>query len=204
MDPAKECLYVGDIGDNELRRPKIQVYRIEEPLVPLQGPPVKAILEGVERFDCEYPDGPHDAETLLVDPATGVPYLITKESEGTTGVYRFPGNPVAGRINTLVKTRILPALFSLTGGDVTQDGSIIILRGYFTAYGYPRPEQGEFSGVFDASPCRMPLSFEELGEALGISPSGTVVYTASEGLGGPIHKARCTPNGEQSSSSTEP
>ena len=203
-DPAKECLYVGDIGDNELRRSKIQVYRIEEPLVPVQGSPVETILQGVERFDCKYPDGPHDAETLLVNPANGIPYLITKESEGTTIVYRFPQNPTAGKIVTLVKATILPALYSLTGGDVTQDGSMIVLRDYFTAYGYPRHEKGPFSEAFDDSPCWMPLGPEEQGEALGIDPSGTAVYTASEGLQGSIHKARCTPNGGHKGSSREP
>jgi len=203
-DPAKECLYVGDIGDNERRRSKIQVYRIEEPLVPVQGPPVEIILKGVERFDCKYPDGPHDAETLLVNPATGVPYLITKESEGTTSVYRFPGKPTAGRIVTLVKAATLPARSSLTGGDVTQDGSMIVLRDYVSAYGYPRLEKGPLSEAFNSSPCRVPLGLEEQGEALGIAPSGIAIYTASEGLQGPIHKARCTPSGERKGSSGEP
>jgi hypothetical protein len=203
-DPAKECLYVGDIGDNELQRSEIQVYRVEEPLVPVQGPPVEAILQETERFDCKYPDGPHDAETLLVDPTTGVPYLITKETERMTAVYRFPGNPTSGKIATLVKATVLPGLSSLTGGDVTRDGSTIVLRDYFTAYGYLRLEKGPFTGTFDSPPCRVPLGFEEQGEALGIDPSGTTIYTASEGLLGPIHEARCKLNGERKGSSGEP
>jgi hypothetical protein len=203
-DPAKECLYVGDIGDNERKRSEIQVYRVEEPLVPVQGPPVEAILEGAERFDCKYPDGPHDAEALLVDPATGIPYLITKESEGTTIVYRFPGNPAAGKRVTLVKAATLPDLPSLTGGDVTQDGSVIVLRDYLSAYGYPRTAKDPFLGAFDASPFRVPLLPEKQGEALGIDPSGTTIYTASEGLQGPIHKALCAPSGKGKDSSGEP
>ena len=203
-DPTKECLYVGDIGDNELRRSEIQVYRVEEPLVPVQGPPVEAILKGAERFDCKYPDGPHDAETLIVDPATGVPYLITKESERTTIVYRFPGNPAAGKRVTLVKVGTLPDLPSLTGGDVTQDGSVIVLRDYLSAYGYARPEKAPFPGAFRASPFLVPLAPEEQGEALGIDPSGAAIYTASEGLQGPIHKALCAPEDKGKDSSGKP
>ncbi len=91
-DPDKECLYVGDIGDNMRHRRKIQIYRVEEPTVPLDGPPVRKKLKGTERFDCIYPDGPHDAEALFVDPIAGIPYLVTKERGGSAAsVYRFPG-----------------------------------------------------------------------------------------------------------------
>ena len=192
-DPGKQCLYVGDIGDNRSRRPEIQVYRVEEPSVPPDGRPVEVTLKGTERFECRYPDGPHDAETLLVDPDTGIPYVVTKAREGTAaGVYRFPGRPDPGKMVTLEKAATLPALSSVTGGDVSRDGSMIFLRDYFSAYEYPRPLKAPFERAFDASPVRIPLPVEEQGEALGLAPSGTAVFTASEGLQGPIHKALCT------------
>ena len=90
---AVDCLFVGDIGDNAEQRETIQVYRVEEPSVPLDGPFVFEILEPAERFDCQYPDGPHDAETLVVDPDEGIPYIVTKEQPGNTAVYRFPAPP---------------------------------------------------------------------------------------------------------------
>jgi hypothetical protein len=191
-DPDSDCLYVGDIGDNRLERSQIQFYRIEEPSVPLLGPPARVTLQGTERFEGKYPDGPHDAETLLVDPATGTPYLVTKEPEGKSVVYRFPGKLAPGKVVTLEKVCTLPSRFSLTGGDVTQDGSMIILRDYFSAYGYPRPAKSEFSEALKASPYWVPLAAEDQGEALGVAPSGSDIYTASEGPAGPIHKAGCT------------
>ena len=42
-------------------------------------------------FRLTYPDGPHDAEALLLAP-DGTPYVVTKEVLGASGVYR----PVAG------------------------------------------------------------------------------------------------------------
>lgn len=204
-NPGNDCLYVGDIGDNKNRRPEIQVYRVEEPPVPPDGGPVEVTLKGTERFECRYPDGPHDAETLLVDPDTGIPYVVTKESEGTAaGVYRFPGRPEPGKIVTLEKAATLSALSTVTGGDVTRDGSMIVLRDYFSAYGYPRPLKAPFERAFDASPLRLPLPLEEQGESLGFAPSGTAVYTASEGLQGPIHKALCTGATEPKVSSGTP
>lgn len=193
-DPGKECLYVGDIGDNMRHRRKIQVYRVEEPTVPLDGPPVRRKLKGTERFDCIYPDGPHDAEALFVDPIAGIPYLVTKGPGGSAAVvYRFPGRLDPGRTATLEKVATLPSCSSVTGGDITQDGSMILLRDYFFAYGYFRPQGGGIPEAFGLPPCRVPLRMEEQGESLGVSPSGTEIYTASEGVEGPIHKAECTP-----------
>src|SRR5690349_11218584 len=53
-------VWVGDIGDNVESRSTVQVTR-----VPV-GPGDTEV--SVESFDLSYPDGPHDAETLLCDP----------------------------------------------------------------------------------------------------------------------------------------
>jgi hypothetical protein len=192
-DSGKECLYVGDIGDNTKKRRNIQVYRVEEPTVPLDGPPVREKLKGTKRFDCTYPDGPHDAEALFVDPGSGIPYLITKEQGGSAAsVYRFPGTSDLEKTITLEKVATLPGRSSVTGGDITQDGSVILLRDYFFAYGYFRPRRGGIPEAFDLPPSWVPLGMEAQGESLGFSPSGSEIYTASEGMDGPIHKAECT------------
>ena len=68
----------------------------------------------------------------------------------------------------------------------------ILLRDYFFAYAYFRPHRGGIPEAFAFPPQCLPLSMEEQGESLGVSASGTEVYTASEGLAGPIHKAECT------------
>ena len=192
-NPRKECLYVGDIGDNMRHRRKIQIYRVEEPTVPLDGPTVRKKLKGTERFDCTYPDGPHDAEALFVDPTAGIPYLVTKEpGDSAAFVYRLPGTRNHRKVVTLEKVATIPSRSSVTGGDITRDGSMIVLRDYFFAYGYFRPHRGKISEAFGLPARCVPLSMEEQGESLGISPSGNEIYTASEGVDGPIHKAECT------------
>ncbi len=189
---GRECLYVGDIGDNERHRTQIQVYRVVEPSVPPAGPPVRTELKGTERFDCRYPDGPHDAEALFVDPDDGIPYLVTKEPGGSSAaVYRFPNMRDRGKTVTLVKVATLPSRSLVTGGDVARDGSVVVLRDYFFAYAYFRPLRGGISDAFGLPSVWVPLRMEEQGESLGISPAGTEIYTASEGTGAPIYKAEC-------------
>ena len=38
-------------------------------------------VEEAEEFRLSYPDGPHDAEALLVDPVTGDLFIVTKEKQ---------------------------------------------------------------------------------------------------------------------------
>ena len=54
------CLYVGDIGDNDLKRERITIYRTPEPL-PGDGTTAQA-----EAIHASYPEGPQDAEALFV------------------------------------------------------------------------------------------------------------------------------------------
>ena len=186
-----DCLYIGDIGDNAHARERVQIYRIEEPLVPLEGPPVTETLYGVERFDCEYPDVPHDAEALLVDPEEGIPYIATKGEEGRTAVYRFPATPDPYAIATLELVTDLPTRSWLTAGDVSPDASRVILRNYLTAFDYPRSVGESFEQMFLKAPCFLPIALELQGEALAIGPSGMEVYTVPEGAWAPIHYADC-------------
>ena len=83
--PTGSCLYVADIGDNNARRDHITVYRLTEP----GDTPSGGITAGVDAFHARYPDGAHDAETLLVTPDGGL-YIVTKGSTGTVAIYGFP------------------------------------------------------------------------------------------------------------------
>ena len=55
-------------------------------------------LAGVDALRLRYPDGPHNAEAMLVDPRTGDLVIITKVATGgPAGVYTAPGGARAGR-----------------------------------------------------------------------------------------------------------
>lgn len=81
--PAGSCLYVADIGDNNAARRRITIYRVEEPAESEASVAVKDV------FHATYPDGAHDAETLLVTP-DGNLFIVTKGETGPIGLYKFP------------------------------------------------------------------------------------------------------------------
>lgn len=88
---AGDTLYFADTGDNGRRRAQVDVYAVPVPEVPPTGP--GACLPSADRttpstrYRLRYPDGPHDVETLLVDPADCRLYLVTKEPDGRSAVY---------------------------------------------------------------------------------------------------------------------
>ena len=65
---------------------------------------------GVYRLS--YPDGPHDAEALLLAP-DGTPYLVTKEVLGASKVYRPASALVDG--GTVALAEVAAVNVTLTG-----------------------------------------------------------------------------------------
>ena len=78
--PAGSCIYIADIGDNARSRDRITIHRIQEP-------DAGAIATAGESFHATYPDGRHDAETLLIAP-DGRLFVVTKSE--TASLYAFP------------------------------------------------------------------------------------------------------------------
>ena len=86
----RDCIFVGDIGDNGRRRPEIIVLVVPE----LEQFPAEAAA--LKRLRLRYPDGPHDAESLAVHPGTGDIFILAKEMALLPGhgrsarLYRLP------------------------------------------------------------------------------------------------------------------
>ena len=124
--PGGSCLYVGDIGDNNAKRRRITIYRIPEP----DGAGASADVRDV--FHATYPDGPQDAETLLVTPK-GEIFVVTKGESGPIAIYRFPPDLRAGATSELQRVgkpgRGKPRPDErITDGAVSPNGAWIVLR----------------------------------------------------------------------------
>jgi hypothetical protein len=158
-------VWVGDIGDNRASRDTIQV--VEVPV----GPGARHAAGPV--YDLAYPDGSHDAETLLA--ADGRLYVVTKGVLGGA-VYAAPAKLVADRANRLTRVadRILPMA---TDGAVLPDGRHVLIRGYVGATLYTFPDFDRVAAV--------PLPRQPQGEGLAVAPDGTV-YLSSEGVGAEV------------------
>jgi hypothetical protein len=174
-DGVSDCLYVADIGDNFERRKRVQVYAIT---VPTGG----RKSDIVAKWRIKYPDGPRNAETLLVHPITGAITIVTKQEDGHSEVYRIPretGKVTAEYVATLgiegdeSKERLV------TGGDWSSDGSRVVIRTYTAAYEWQVDTQ-DVDANWAVPARKIILPIEKQGEAIAYLPDGRWL-TSSEG-----------------------
>lgn len=190
-DAPVPCVYVGDIGDNLARYPRRTIYRFPEP--DLSGElPAQIDIEVFDKLDYVYPDGPRDAETLLVHPTSARMYVIEKSGTGTSHVYRIPDqfnraeDLEVEHIATLNIEGTLSYGRMITAGDISPDGSEFTLRTYLNLYVYC--SDGEdfetaFSSTPDPGPQR-PLTIQ--GEALTYDRSDGALWLTSERVPAPL------------------
>jgi hypothetical protein len=128
---GKPALFLGDIGDNAERRSNVSVFRVTEP-TSLGRHTLRPTW-----FRFKYPDGPHDAEALLIDPRDGRIWIATK-SFGTGGLYEAPAKLVVESrgTNKLRRVADVPAL--TTDGTFLPNGKFV-LRTYTSGFLYDRP-----------------------------------------------------------------
>jgi hypothetical protein len=175
------ALLVADIGDNLAQRESISVYRVPEPRV-AGGPAIAT--SPAQRLELRYPDGPRDAEALLVDPSSGALIVVEKSYVGRAGVYvadhPSPGAPVTMRRRARLDLGVGDAV---TGGDVSADGSTIALRTYDGVFIWKRRDGETVAAALRRRPCgaRTSLPGEGQGEALALSRGGGAFYTVPEG-----------------------
>jgi hypothetical protein len=174
-------VWIADTGDNNINRPTVALLALRP-----DG------TTGVHRLT--YPDGPHDAEALLLAP-DGTPYLVTKEVLGASSVYRPASALVDGGTVALVKVASVNITLTgtpggpvgragqllITGGAVSADGSRLALRTYTDAYVWPLAGS-DVVAALATPPVRVALPESPQGEAIGFSADNTALIVASEGL----------------------
>ena len=172
------CLFVGDIGDNDAKRPRITIYRVVEPSQPNGS-------VNAEPFHASYPDGPHDAEALLAAP-DGTLFIVTKGDTGPVAVYKFPRELQSG--STMKLERVGRALVEQTRGTIrvtdgafSTDGRWVVLRTKDTLTFYRGDEfiRGAFRESHRVSVSALK---EPQGEAVAFG-RGATVYLGGEGGG---------------------
>jgi Tol biopolymer transport system component len=164
-DGAESTLYLGDIGDNRNAWRNVAVYVAKEP----RG--TGRLSTEATRYRLTFPDGPRDAEALMVSPRTGRVYVVTKRLTGGA-IYLAPRDLRRTGFNRLVKWREAPAF--VTDGAFSPDGSRYALRGYTQAFVYDSASGSLLQNV--------ELPAQSQGESLTWSADGRSVLVGSEGV----------------------
>lgn len=174
-ETQKSTLVIADIGDNRAQYNHVTLYMIEEPLYQITGDTVLAVSE---KKILTYPDGPRDAETLMVDPLTRDIFIISKrEPEVSLYQIRYPYS----QSDTIVPEKVctLP-LTQIVAGDISFDGSEIIIKNYDFVYYYARLPHETVADALKKSPQTLSYIREPQGEAICFSHDKMFFYTLSE------------------------
>ena len=191
---GRALLAVGDLGDNRGDRRQVEVDVVLEPArvdaaVTSEATPLLRLL-------LTYPDGPADAEALLVDTSRRRMFVVTKglfggavyvvPSTGWNG--RTPRRPTV-RSARLVRVGDVPVGL-VTDGTVAPGGSVL-LRSYTAVAAFaPFPVEPGDAGLAPLASAGLPL--QRQGEGLALTPDGRAVLLSSEGAGEPVLRVALT------------
>ena len=88
---SRRCLFVADIGDNRHQRDHVHIVRIPAP----EDPGAEGALTPDHVMHLRHPGGPHDAESMLLDPMSGRLWIVEKSREGPTRALAVPERGLA-------------------------------------------------------------------------------------------------------------
>lgn len=185
---AATCLFLGDIGDNRGRRPEVAVLVVNEPAT------LRPAALSARRFVYRYPDGPRDAEALVVDPRTGRLYVIAKSFGGLGAVFRLDGLGAAriGRAVPVATLRLEGDFDVLaTAADVHPRGDRLLLRTYGRVWEFRRPGAPTLESLFETVPTEVPGALQPQGEAIAYDGEGRSYLLGGEGAGSPLFHVEC-------------
>jgi hypothetical protein len=182
-----QYLYVADVGDDpeEPWRETIVVERALEPEL-ASTDRGRGIMLDFDSIYLSYPDGPHNAETLLVDPSTSDLYVVTKARQ-SAAVYVARAPLPLDRVNPLefVTALILSDAGVesglATGGDLSPDGRLLVVRTTAAAFLWRWTAGMELSATLGEAPCHVPVGREIQGEAIGFTFDRASYFTVGEG-----------------------
>ena len=195
-DASGKCfIYIGETGNNNLGRTVQTIYRVAEPAVSPDSANTRKKnaleTESAESVSFSYADAPHNAETLIVQPVTGVIYVLTKNRSDPSGVYKIApsfGSSVVQKVSYIAQIKV-PSIPEglLTGGDASFDGRRVVLCDYMDGYELTLPAgDNNFDDIWKQTPVRIDLGPRDTGEAVAYSPDGNTIYATTEGKKAPM------------------
>jgi hypothetical protein len=199
-DSSGKCfVYIGEIGNNSQKRDTRTVYRVVEPQVSeaSKGTTRKNALQtdAAESLNYTSDEIKMDAETLMVHPATGDIYVLTKSREKPSFVFRI--KPVFGsgdiqKAERIAEVKMPSVPFGmLTGGDISSDGRRVVLCDYVDGYELTLPAgDNNFDDIWRQPPVVVDLGPRDTGEAVCYAADGSTIFATTENKKAPIIQVR--------------
>ena len=155
-------------------------------------------IQQADAIRLRYPDGKHNSETLLVHPATGSLYIVTKVSGEAAGVYKAKAPLSKSSVTTLEpvgEVRFPNVLVGvITGGDISPDGRRIALCDYLEAFELVLSDKPgiAFDTIWKQPLVPVNIGARQQGEAVCYSADGMALFATSEQVPCPLIEVKRT------------
>jgi hypothetical protein len=185
-EKGQSYIYLADIGDNLVWRSTLQVYRFKEPALLPRADTLTADI-----LNLTYPNGKHDAETILIDPLDKLIYIISKR-EDSVGVYTCALN-FKNKDNVVLQQKCKLHFDNkgkknwIVSGAIAADGTQVLLKSLQQVYYWKRLPNEPIYKTLQRTP-KIQTAFVSHGQEEGIafSPDGNSYYVTAEGAGSAI------------------
>ena len=200
---ASNCVYIGDVGDNDAVHPTRTIYRVVQPMA--NAAAAIGSISVAQSVTFTYADRAHDVEAMYV-ASNGDVFLITKRALATDSTHLRPAlvfriastawratkNTVAELIDSLSIVPGSAPFRTITDASLSPDGKHVAVRTYSQLFVYSSDAaSGRVLGDVPAAVCNLTPLGEAQGEGVTwLSSSGRFAFS-SEGRDAPLHLANC-------------
>ncbi len=165
-------LFVGDIGDNNQTYPEYFIYQFTEPASTTDT------VRNIKQIRFRYPDGAHDVEAFVVDPATKDIYLLTKQ-DNPAKLYKIAYPYDYNALNQAAFVGNIKYT-GLVSASLSADGQEILLKTYTSLYYYRRGSNEAMADALLKDFTNIPYNMEPQGEAVAFAADNSGFFTLSE------------------------
>ncbi|HUF13274.1 MAG TPA: hypothetical protein VMN78_09255 [Longimicrobiales bacterium] len=195
--PSGDCIYIADIGDNRAARDEgVGLWVLPEPR------PRNGATSNVAFLRIHYPDGPKDAEAIVVTEDRSL-ILVSKGRESAISVYRaadltWPREsgsdaaPLTLQLMQRLSDEPVDLPEQITGASLGPDGSSVALRSYSSLQFY-RIGDAELEPLL-ATPIALDPFAEPQGEGVALGARGRVFLVSEagpQGIAPRLTRLRC-------------
>jgi hypothetical protein len=184
----RSCIYLADTGDNFERRERVRIFRFPEP------EEVADTTVPVEILPFTWPDEPHDAESLVIEPRTARLAVITKARDSLGELFALDGLAP----DTVTKATRLGELrapgnvdFRTTAADLHESGQRLLLRTYTRVWELRRPGATRLEELVQGRVAEVPGPSQAQSEAITYLPGGRSYVLGSEFAGQLLYRVDC-------------
>ena len=176
----RHFLLVADVGDNASARKDCCLYVLDEPKLRPSAKAQQVNVKPIQTIQFSYEDGPHNCESVAIDPGRRKIYLVSKNVGMSCKLYALDWPTRPGRAELVAKPVASLSIPVTTAMDISPDGERMVVLTYGDAWEYARVAKEGWDAACKRKPRRIRMPRRVQGESICYGIDGKTLYLTSE------------------------